>query len=171
MKVFGVTDGKYFIASAGHHDCVAIADLMVDGGQAGAYDYAGYVRTSGTPCWAEIKDLTFAEFYTDYKLNGFHERQYGIWMLKPLAGECQVRILDKEEVPDYESMYWRKEMAIWGTRGKDGTEKLKYIHLKEAETEHLKNIIKTQIVAPHTFDVIIGILEDRWSNLLQSSTI
>lgn len=34
--------------------------------------------------------------------------------------------------------------AVWGTRGKDGKEPLKYIKLKDATTEHLEAILRTQ---------------------------
>jgi hypothetical protein len=170
MKVFGVTDGKYFVASAGHYDFIGIADLFTDGGQPGTIDYAGYTKHRGVECWAEIKDLTYAEFYTDYQ-NSSRERQYGIWMFKPLAGECQVRILDPEEIPDTESMVWRKEMAIWGTRGIKGDQPLKYIHLKDADTEHLEAILETQRVSPQTAEVITSILDQRIMDAMYATLI
>lgn len=34
-----------------------------------------------------------------------------------------------------------KDRLLWGTRGKDGKQKLKYVLLKDCETEHLKAIL------------------------------
>ena len=34
---------------------------------------------------------------------------------------------------------------IWGTRGKDGKQPVKQVQLKDCETDHLQNILKTEI--------------------------
>ena len=158
MKVLGVKNEKYFIASAGHHDYIEIDDLMVDGGQPGCTGYAGYTRHCGERCWAEIP-ITFAEFYTDYQLSLNKERQYGIWMFKPLSGKCQVRILNKDEIPDTESFVWRVENALWGTRGKDGKQPFKYIHLLNADKEHLQNISDFNFLSEETREIVDFLLK------------
>ncbi len=55
-----------------------------------------------------------------------------------------------------------KNKLLWGTRGKDGKEKLKYVPLVECETSHLQAILDN---VPNINDlhksVIEAILEDR----------
>ena len=51
---------------------------------------------------------------------------------------------------------------VWGTRGKEGTEPLKYALLKSCETDHLKAILRTQEhITAKTREVITAILEGR----------
>ncbi len=60
-----------------------------------------------------------------------------------------------------DSLEMKKKKLIWGTRGKDGKQPLKWVKLIECETDHLKAILK-QVTPhqPHT-EVIQSILEDR----------
>jgi len=41
-----------------------------------------------------------------------------------------------------------RDNFTWGTRGKSGKSKLKWILLKDLETDHIENIIKTQTRLP-----------------------
>ena len=154
MKLSGVTNGQFFIASAGHHDCISYEGMLVDGGQPGCADYAGYQRGSQKFCYAEIKGLTFAEFFTDYYVES-EQRKYGIW---PISA---VRILKESEWPDTQSFDWIVANSIWGTRGKDRRGPLRYIHLLDAETDHLLNILDECLVSPQTTKVIDHILTTR----------
>lgn len=136
MKLRGVKNDKWFIASVDHHDCVGVDDLMMDGGQIGTDNYAGYTRASGEYCCAEVAQ-NWAELIYDYRFND--TRQYGIWKLE------DVKILNpKEEDSSVDSFEHKLETAYWGTYGKDGKQPFKYILLKDAETDHLKKILETQ---------------------------
>ena len=155
MKLLGVKNKTHFVASIGHHDYIKYADLMADGGQVGCHDYAGYSRFSGERCYAEVPK-TFGELFTDYQQNPAREREYGIWNLK------DIKILTKKEYPDVECFAWKIENAVWGTRGKDGKNPLKYIHLIYAETDHLQAILNTQNkIQTETRDIILTILAER----------
>lgn len=44
-------------------------------------------------------------------------------------------------VDDTEPLYAIKEKLLWGSHGKSGKEPLKYVLLKNCESEHLENII------------------------------
>lgn len=159
MKILGRANERFFIASAAHYDCRTHDGMMVDGGAKGCHDYAGYNRFGGDgkTCWAEIP-ITFADFYNDYRLNSTSSRavrKYGIW---PLS---EAKILEKEDWPDIESLDWKIENAIWGTRGKNGDEPLKYISLKDAETSHLEAILELKYASEYIKEVINKILDGR----------
>lgn len=47
-------------------------------------------------------------------------------------------IYEKDKVEDY------VDKVVWGTRGKDGTEKFRWVLLKDCSEEHLLGILKTQ---------------------------
>lgn len=153
MKVLGATNGKYFVASAARHHCVMFDGILRDGGQAGTESYAGYTRGSGKSCWAEVPDMTFGEFYTDY-IRG--KENCGIWKFS------EVRILSADEIPDTESELWQLQNALWGTFGKTGEELLRYIHLWTAEEEHLLKIVENR---PEMEEKVNRILELRNENL------
>jgi len=149
MKVIGAANNKWFIASAGWHDCVSFDGMMRDGGIPGTDQYAGYTRGSGKSCWAEIP-ITFADFYNDYLSGG--ERKYGVWKIE------DVRILSQDEIPNIESEEWILKNALWGTRGVNGEQPLKYIHLWDAEEDHL---IKIRDEYPKMEEKVNRILELR----------
>ena len=60
------------------------------------------------------------------------------------------------------SLEERAEKLVWGTRGKDGDQPLKYVLLKDCETDHLEAILDTQDrAANHITDTIAYILKER----------
>ncbi len=140
MKLLGVKNDSKFIFSVGHYDCRGEGQLLVDGGQPGLCDFAGYNRFSGEVCWAELPNVTFADLYNDYINYPRNARKYGVHNLS------EVKILDEKDWPDTDSFLWRRNNAIWGTRGISGIEPLKYILLTSGATDHLINILK------HTID-------------------
>ena len=55
-----------------------------------------------------------------------------------------------------------KEKILWGTRGINGTDELKWIPLSKCETLHLQNILSTQYhISKQTQNLIKEILTDR----------
>lgn len=57
-----------------------------------------------------------------------------------------------------------KQRLLWGTRGKNGNEPLKYLPLIELETSHLEALIEYNLeypINPLHLSVIESILEDR----------
>jgi len=134
MKLLGYHNGKQVVASMARHDYNAIEGAMADGGQPSTLQYGGYNRWNGKSIWFQVPQ-SFAELYNDYRDNAAN-RKYGIWDLK------DVKILSPEEIPDTESFEWRAENAIWGTKGIDGTQRTKYVHLKDCSKEHLEKIVE-----------------------------
>lgn len=136
MKLIGTTNGEKVIASVHHHDYNSIGEgekmIMVDGGQPSITGH--YMRWSGKIVWFEVPQ-TLAELYNDYR-EKYHGqgRKYGIWNLD------EVRILTLEEYPNTNSFEWQAENAIWGTRGMNDDQPLKYIMLGDCSTEHLIKI-------------------------------
>lgn len=51
-------------------------------------------------------------------------------------GYVELSISDKAEIEE------RVEKTVWGTRGKSGKEPLKFVFLKDCETDHLEAILK-----------------------------
>jgi len=140
MKLLAVTNNTHCLFSVGHYDFNTFEDLMVDGGQPGCPNYAGYNRFSGETVWIDLPNVDFAELYNDYYfLQRKNTRKYGLHKLE------EVRILSEEEYPDTSSFEWEVENAVWGTRGKDGDQPLSYILLKDADTEHLQNILSYKV--------------------------
>lgn len=134
MKLLGYHNGKQVVASMARHDYNAIEGAMADSGQPSTLQYGGYNRWNGKSIWFQVPQ-SFAELYNDYRDNAAN-RKYGIWDLK------DVKILSPEEIPDTESFEWRAENAIWGTKGIDGTQRTKYVHLKDCSKEHLEKIVE-----------------------------
>lgn len=54
----------------------------------------------------------------------------------------------------------KKECLVWGTRGKDGKQPLKWVRFVDCDDEHLKNILKIHVSGLYT-KVINVILEER----------
>lgn len=153
MKLLGKTDGEKFIASLHHYHYVTHGDMMCDGGQPHTNFYGGYSRcsTSGKTVWFEVKN-DFAEIYNKYNRKEFN----GVWDVK------QGRILSSEEYPDVDDMDVKVDNYIWGTSGKDGKSPLKYVLLKNCETDHLQNILaNVKHIQPETKKVIEYILKNR----------
>ena len=135
MKLLGTTDGVSVVASLSRYDYVRQDRIMADGGQPGTMQYGGYSRFSGKRVWFEVPQ-TYAELYYDYNCN-HQDRKYGIWKVE------DVKILNEDEYPDTDDFNYLVSNAIWGTRGKCGTDPLKYVHLIDCEKEHLENILNT----------------------------
>lgn len=137
MKLLGRSNGKKVIASISHYDCIGVDGMLVDGGILGTAQYAGYNRIGGEgeTIWFEVTQ-TYSELYNDYRDKHLSPRKYGIWDIK------DVKVLSPEEYPDTESFEWRAENAIWGTNGIDGTQRTKYVHLKDCPKEHLEKIVE-----------------------------
>ena len=151
MKIRGIIAENKFLFSRAQHDFRSYKDYSVDGG----FLYLRYLYKDKIPqvVYVELKNVTSAELYNDwnYKID-----KYGIHDLQ------QVTILESNEYPNIDSFEYRKENAIWGTYGKDGKSKLKYINLISAETDHLNAILNTQkLLSPHTREIINSILKDR----------
>ena len=154
MKLLAVTNNKTVVFSVGHHDCRMADGLMADGGQPGCTDYAGYNRFSHKPIWIELPGVSFGTLYNEYSAN--QGRAYGIHDIS------EVRILPENEIPDPESLEHRLEGAVWGTRGVNGDQPLKFIALKDADSDHLRAIIKNCPYASASIkEIIIEILERR----------
>lgn len=132
MKLLGVTNGEYVLASMGHYDYRSEEGMMVDGGQPGTQNYAGYTRFNGKRVWFEVPQ-NFAELYYDYNCCN-KNRKYGLWKVE------DVRILTEDEYPDTESFDYTVENAIWGTRGPNGDQPLKYVHLVDCDIDYLEAI-------------------------------
>lgn len=131
MKLLGVTNDKIVVASMGRHDYVAKDGIMADGGQPELNDYGGYNRFSGKRVWFEVPQ-DFAELYNDYAaMNLETKRKYGIWDI------ADVKILNESEWPDTNSFSWKVENAIWGSRGRNNLDDLKYRLIKNLDTNHL----------------------------------
>lgn len=133
MKLLGVTNGEYVLASMGHYDYNSAEGMMADGGQPGTLNYAGYTRFSGKTVWFEVPQ-TFAELYYDYNCRDREDRLYGLWKVE------DVRILAEDEYPDTDSLEYKVENAVWGTRGPKGDQPLKYVHLLDCDVEYLEKI-------------------------------
>ena len=142
MKLLGKANDKWVVASISHYDCVTHDGLMRDGGQPHCPNYAGYTRSSmeGETVWFEVPQ-TFADLYNDYQFNT-KKRKYGIWK------RGAVKILPQEEWPNLYDPTLKYENAVWGTRGKDGDEKLRYVLVKDMDTKHLEAVIAYPRVSP-----------------------
>lgn len=149
--LLGVANKRYFLASVAAHHYVVKGKLMADGGQPNTGGYAGYSRFSGNSVWAMVPE-TYAEVVTKY--NAIKET--GIWAMN------QVKILD---APDTTTLAWVREHAIWGTRGKNGDQPLKYVRLDETESNHLEAILSTQKgISPRYKIIIEAILGERYKS-------
>lgn len=139
MKLRGHKNDTHVVASIAHYDCQTFGEgdqfILHDGGQPGCFDYPGYNRSSGECVLFEVPQ-THEELYNDYQFN--RPRQYGCWKLG------DVKILIPEEFPDTNTWEYRHEHILWGTRGKNGDEPLKYVALKNCSIEHLQAILDTQ---------------------------
>lgn len=153
MKLLGKTNGEKFIASLHHYHYVNCDDMVCDGGQPHTNFYSGYTNfsMSGQTVWFEV-NADFAEIY-----NKYHRKEFkGIWDVK------QGRILTPEEYPDVDDMSVKADNYIWGTSGKDGKSPLKYVLLKNCETDHLHNIlVNVKHIHPESKRVIEYILKNR----------
>lgn len=154
MKLLGVKDDKYVIASMSHYDYIDIDDLMVDGGQPCTTAYAGYNRFRGEVCWFEVPQ-NFAELYYDYNYCN-KNRKYGIWNLE------EVILLEKEDWPDTEDFQEKINNAIWGTNGKDGKDPFKYVLLKDCSIGHLQAILaNVSSISGETKKIIEHLIKER----------
>jgi hypothetical protein len=73
-----------------------------------------------------------------------------------------VTILAESECPDTDSIEWMADNTIWGTYGKNGDQPLKWVNLKNADTDHLEAILDTQKhISRYIRDVIEYILKGR----------
>jgi len=141
MKLIGRTNGKQVIASISHYDYVSVGEgddhICADGGQILTAQYAGYDRGWGTVIWFEVAQ-NFAELYSDYQFRSTRsgvQRKYGIWNIE------DVKILEKKDWPDVDSIEEKSKNFCWGTNGPDGKEKTHYVLLKDCSIEHLKAIL------------------------------
>ena len=151
MKLLGRTNGKQVCASIARHDYVSVGEgedrIADDGGAILTNHYAGYSRGWGERIWFQVPQ-TFAELYSDYQFNS-KDRKYGIWNIE------DVRILPENEWPDVDSIEEKSQSFCWGTAGKEGKEKTRYVMLKDCPIEHLKSILtNVSHVSPETREVI-----------------
>ena len=153
MILVGSKNHTHVIASISGYDCVTNGEdkefILHDGGQPGTNFYSGYGRFSGKSVLFEVPQ-TFAELFNDYQFN--RPRKYGTWRID------EVRILNEEEIedfykivgPDRENDHYLYENTLWGTRGKNGDEPLRYVSLKDCEIDHLYAIKDTQSISHDT---------------------
>ena len=133
---------EFFLVSAHRHDFKTYtfkdgSSISVDGGDS-------YIKRGGTPVKSILKSTgTGASYY----LGGYATK----WM-----EWC---------VDDKEPLYAIKEKLLWGTYGKDGKSPLKYVLLKNCETEHLEMILKQPKLGKLYSKVILSILKDRLPKL------
>lgn len=152
MILHGITDGKNVIASISHYDYRSVDGLMMDGGQCHTLEYSGYNRwAGGRAIWFEVPQ-NFAELYYDYNFNK-GKRKYGYWKIK------KVKIIPDDTKIDIEEH--KIKNAIWGTYGKSGKDKLKFVHLIDCEDEHLRNILNSQKISDKLSNIIKTILTNR----------
>lgn len=153
MLLQGYTDGEYVVASVAHHDCAEYNNILHDGGQPTTNEYAGYTRSSKHKMiWFKVPQ-TYAELYYDYMYNKV--RAYGVWKL----GNVEVVEDIPQTVEDFNKLKF--ENTIWGTRGKNGDEPLKFFHLVDCDTEHLKKILELRHTSPSIVDTANKILKTR----------
>lgn len=95
---------------------------------------------------------TFAEMYEDWNLARDKLCSFTI---------DDVKIIPKENWEDRESEDFKIKSLFWGTRGKNGDEPLKYKHLTELDTDHLKALLELQYVGPEYISGINTILKKR----------
>lgn len=134
MKLFGVANANYFIASLDAHHFVSMGTLYVDGGQPGTNTYAGYSKTSQHVICAEVPQ-SYPEIITNYNGKNTAELKHGVWKRE------DVTLIAESEWPDTNSWDWKLQTTVWGTYGKSGKDKLKFILLNETTTEHLYAIL------------------------------
>jgi len=136
MKLRGYTNGKKIVSSIAHYDFRTYGEgddyIMADGGQPGIGDFAGYSRHWGGRIWFEVPQ-DHATLYEDWRHNR-NNRLYGIWDFD------DVELLAEDDIPDTNSLEWRAENAIWGTRGVNGDQPTTFVMLGECSKEHLENI-------------------------------
>lgn len=152
MILLGITDGEDVVASIAHYDCRTYKDLMMDGGQPFVAKSTGYNRYSVVDghrlIWFRVPQ-TYADLYYDYNCNR-GKRKYGIWKYS------DVELLDEEYVHSLDIEEMRLQNAIWGTYGKDGKSDLKYVHLVDCDSDHLKAIVDLR----HTSGEIVGYINE-----------
>jgi hypothetical protein len=142
MKLLAVKNKTHCLFSVGHYDFNTFENLMVDGGQPGCLNYAGYNRFCGETVWIDLPNVDFADLYNDYKFSQHNDtRKYGLHKLE------EVRILTEDEYPNTNLFEWEVDNAVWGTKGKDGNQPLTYILLKNADTDHLQNILSYKVTS------------------------
>jgi len=138
-----------FMFSMYGHDYNTRDGYMIDGGQ----PYNGYYTRAGYPPNTEVK----------YAWMMFPHHKTAFFMNNPDIR--YIHIKDPEynisEVPsvDTESIEYLINHTTWGKYVKGG--KLEFINLWDAETDHLKNIIKTQPIDEKLKTTINAILERR----------
>lgn len=160
MKVQGIlyTDKnkkQEILISRSRHDFHYSTDgkVYVDGGR-DYLKFGGDVKNC-RPIWIDYIGVTHADLYNDW-----NSRKDKLGIIK--YPSKKIKILEQKDYPDIESFDWKKESLIWGTYGKNGDEPLKYIHLVDAETDHLQTILNTQKhIYGETKQIIQSILEDR----------
>jgi hypothetical protein len=143
MKLLGLTDGKKVIASLSNHHCVTCNDMMMDGGQVHTNSYSSYNRfsTNGTMVWFEVEQ-EFDVLWDMWNRGEFD----GIW------DASEVKLLKK--APKITTAFCA-ENYIWGTRGVDGDQRLKWVLLKNCTKDHLQNILKSvSNIAENTTKII-----------------
>jgi hypothetical protein len=140
MKLLGVTDGKKIIASLSHYHCVTFNDMEMDGGQPHTNRYSGYNRfsTNGRLNWFEVPE-SFDVLWNKYNIG----EKVGVWEAS------EVRLLKK--APKITTALCA-ENYIWGTRGVNGDQPLKWVLLKDCDKDHLEE--GKSDISPDTVKII-----------------
>lgn len=143
------------IYSRAHHDMryTTWGNCFVDGGQ--DYFRSGWDSSKGPPLKQIVIELDVGPdvIFDDWN---YERNQYGITHID------KVRIVPESEYEDKTSFEYKKKYFTWGTYGPKGDQPRKTILLANADTDHLKAILTTQIhIGPETTEIIKSILKDR----------
>jgi len=136
---------------------------FIDGGQ------TEYVRKTVT-----LRDITIdlpvslGELYEDW--NQFKNKYGRILPINKINGyyiyDDSVKFVKPEDILDRNSFEFKKQTALWGTNGPKGDKPTKCINLIDAETDHLKAILKNcSHISEEYRKIINSILEDRKTSL------
>jgi hypothetical protein len=121
---------------------------FIDGGQNGEYiRYGGPVEIIRV----EIP-YTFAEMYEDWNLRRDKLCNFTV---------DDVKIIPKEEWGDRETKEFKVKSLFWGTQGKNGDEPLKYKHLTELDTDHLRALLELNYIDEEIKEAINYILKQK----------
>jgi hypothetical protein len=161
MKVFGIIVGDKFLYSRARHDFRTTGEdgdvVGIDGGQPSSVSYVRVINPAKCKsAWVEVEDITKADLFNDFNNQ---TDELGI------CAVSDVKIIDDpKDFPDTESWEWNKQNMIWGTRGLDGKQGVKYKMLTDLETDQLEAILKTQFHIGDDYKrAIKEILEERGS--------
>ena len=124
-----------------------------------------YIVSSHTHDWvsfnydgSEVKESENYDGWDGYIDGGLsYQRAGGNWIHNPEEfGIEDYCLYDDSDFSDIKNKF------LWGTYGRNGNEKLKWVTLRSCTSEHLQNILKTQLLCSElVVKIVCSILEDR----------